>query len=236
MISSSILSLKCLKVGISSSILSLKCLKVGIRCMGSMYRQGSNFNIDWNTIINDNDNSIDKNIQIETLKDMYVFSLKSLRYGSKSKQKSLSYGQSTLCAEDDAALLVLASLSLPLLGSPIRKNNFIMDDGIKKYGNRILSSNEKVTILKRLKLRVLSNIPMAYLVYAAYQQGEYFYVNNNVIIPRSFIGEILANQHLKSLVDIKNINYVCDLCTGSGALAILTTKYLPKVKNVIRSV
>ena len=97
------------------------------KCNNSIiYRLFSNYyNIDWNTIINENDNSIDKSlsIQIDTLQDIYECSLQSLRYVSSNnnnnnnnnnnKSKQLTNGQSTLCEEDDAALLILGTLSLP---------------------------------------------------------------------------------------------------------------------------
>ena len=193
-------------------------------------RSNSSNSIDWiNTTV---DNIVDnKSINIDTIKDIYAFSLKSLRLNKSNKQQ-LSYGQSTLYEEDDASLLVLNSLSLPLLGSNITKNSFILDDGIKKYGSRMLTRDNKVTIITRLKQRIVNRIPMAYLVNGCYQQGEYFYVNNNVLIPRSFIGDVLADSNLSELMNIKTITKVCDLCTGTGALAILSTKYLPNVKKV----
>lgn len=208
------------------------------RCISSSYNQvnnsknsssSNNISIDWaNTTI---DNIIDnKSIILDTIKDVYDFSLRSLRLANKTKQ--LSFGQSTICEEDDASLLVLCSLSLPLLGSTITKNNYILDDGIKKYGNRILTRDNKVVLIDRLKQRIVNKVPIAYLVEGCYQQGEYFYINNNCIIPRSFIGEILADDDISSLFDVKTIENVCDLCTGTGALAILATKYLPKVRKV----
>jgi len=183
--------------------------------------------IDWNnttidSIVDNKSNSLD------TVRDMYEFSLRSLRLHNRM----LSYGQSTLCEEDDASLLVLNSLSLPLLGSSMTKNNFILDDGIKKYSSRILTRSNKVDIIKKLQQRIVNKTPIAYLVNGCYQQGEYFYVNNNVIIPRSFIGEILADKNINELINIKSIENVCDVCTGSGALAILSKKYLHNVKKV----
>ena len=193
----------------------------------------SNSNMSIISSINWNNSTVDsivdnKKISLDTIRDIYEFSLRSLRLSNRS----LSYGQSTLCEEDDASLLVLSSLSLPLLGSNMTKNNFILDDGIKKYSSKILTRSNKIDIIKRLQQRIVNKTPIAYLVNGCYQQGEYFYVNNNVIIPRSFIGEILADKNINELIDIKNIENVCDVCTGSGALAILSKKYLPNVKKV----
>src|SRR4029077_19121678 len=71
--------------------------------------------------------------------------------------------------------------------------------------------------------------PAAYLVRKTYVQGVPFYVDERVIVPRSFIGELLAGDLFDEdgLIDPAGIGRVLDLCTGSGALAVLAALRFP---------
>jgi ribosomal protein L3 glutamine methyltransferase len=76
--------------------------------------------------------------------------------------------------------------------------------------------------------RVATRKPASYLLNKAYLQGIPFYVDERVIVPRSFIAEILCDDDCFSLIaDPDNITRVLDLCTGSGCLAILAAYLFP---------
>ena len=80
--------------------------------------------------------------------------------------------------------------------------------------------------------RVTSRKPAAYLVNKIYLRGLPFYVDERVIVPRSFIGELLdshfgggSDDDGGSLIeDPGSVKHVLDLCTGSGGLAVDISK------------
>ena len=79
--------------------------------------------------------------------------------------------------------------------------------------------------------RIATRKPAAYLVNKMYMLGQPFYVDERVIVPRSFIGELL-DSHFGSeagslIEDPSDIRRVLDLCTGSGCLAILAAQRFP---------
>lgn len=169
-----------------------------------------------------------------------------------SNYKQLKYGQSTLDSGEDAALLVLETLNIPLQGSiPVkqklegRKGNMQktqwIDLGIQKNAEKILTPRETNLILARLEERVSQRKPVAYIVGAAYQQGFRFQVDERVLIPRSFIGEIISSmarieeeEGSDDLpFDIRQVHHILDLCCGCGALGILASKFFPNVKKLV---
>ena len=61
--------------------------------------------------------------------------------------------------------------------------------------------------------------------------GDYrFYIDDRVIVPRSFIAELLQEQLSPWVEDPWAINNALDLCTGSGCLAILTALAFPEAQ------
>jgi ribosomal protein L3 glutamine methyltransferase len=91
-----------------------------------------------------------------------------------------------------------------------------------------VTAAEAKQILGLIEQRVTSRKPAAYLVNKIYLRGRAFYVDERVIVPRSFIGELL-DSHLSgedgSLIeDPAAVESVLDLCTGSGCLAILAAQ------------
>jgi ribosomal protein L3 glutamine methyltransferase len=68
-------------------------------------------------------------------------------------------------------------------------------------------------------------------------RGLPFYVDERVIVPRSFIGELLdshfgpSDEQDGSLIDDPgSVQNVLDLCTGSGCLAILAAHKFPRAR------
>ena len=125
------------------------------------------------------------------------------------------FGQGTLTAFDEAAWLVLWRLGLPL-----HKLDLV--------------SNQAVTPIKRAQVaallgaRISSRKPLAYLTNEAWLQGVPFYVDERVIIPRSFIAELIVDENIDPWLSEKT-NRVLDLCTGNGSLAVLAAMAYPDV-------
>jgi ribosomal protein L3 glutamine methyltransferase len=152
----------------------------------------------------------DSQTQFEELHTLRDF----LRYAvSRFNQAELAYGHGTDNAYDEAAFLVLESLHLPI-------------DNLEPFLDARLLSEEKRRLAALIEARVTTRKPLPYLLNKAYIQGVPFYVDERVIVPRSYIGEIMAGDmfagHEDSLIPEPNREEtILDLCTGSACLAIL---------------
>ena len=140
-----------------------------------------------------------------------------LRYAvSRFSEAGLSYGHGTLNALDEAVFLILESLHLPI-------------GDVNPFADARLTLPERRMLLARIAERIATRKPAPYLLRRAYIGAEAFYVDERVIIPRSFIGELLLSGTItgeaSSLIpDSAGISSVLDLCTGSGCLAILAAQ------------
>lgn len=143
-----------------------------------------------------------------TVRDFLRFSV------SRFHQAQLFFGHGSSDAYDEAVYLILHTLHLPL-------------DTLEPFLDAKLTPAERSEVLNILERRVEQRIPAAYLTHEALL-GEYrFYVDERVIVPRSFIAELLRNQFSPWLADAESVNSVLDLCTGSGCLAILAAEAFP---------
>jgi ribosomal protein L3 glutamine methyltransferase len=77
-----------------------------------------------------------------------------------------------------------------------------------------------------LDRRIRERIPLAYLLNEAWLDGRRFYVDRRVIVPRSFISELLR-ERLRPWLR-RPVRRALDLCTGSGCLAVLLASAFPK--------
>jgi ribosomal protein L3 glutamine methyltransferase len=68
--------------------------------------------------------------------------------------------------------------------------------------------------------------PLAYLIHEAWLGDHRFYVDERVIVPRSFIAELLRDR-LRPWIS-RPVRRALDLCTGSGCLAILLALTFPR--------
>lgn len=128
----------------------------------------------------------------------------------------LAYGHGTGSALDEAAFLILEALRLPV-------------DDVNPWLDARLLESERRRLEELITARVETRVPAAYLVGAAYIQGRRFEIDRSVIIPRSYIGELLAASRLvDALEDVDAVTSVLDLCTGSGCLAILAAEAYPE--------
>jgi ribosomal protein L3 glutamine methyltransferase len=128
----------------------------------------------------------------------------------------LSFGHGTTNAFDEAVWLMLWSLKQPLHDL----------DSIK---NRPLVGKESEEFATLLRARIESRKPAAYLTKEAWLQGLPFYVDERVIVPRSFIAELIADESIDPWLS-DDTQHALDLCTGNGSLAVLTALAWPDLQ------
>jgi ribosomal protein L3 glutamine methyltransferase len=76
--------------------------------------------------------------------------------------------------------------------------------------------------------RARERIPLAYLLKEAWLDGRRFYVDRRVIVPRSYISELLRDRLRPWLR--RPVRRALDLCTGSGCLAVLLARAFPRAR------
>ncbi|MCA0245660.1 MAG: 50S ribosomal protein L3 N(5)-glutamine methyltransferase [Proteobacteria bacterium] len=140
-----------------------------------------------------------------TLGDFFHFAVRRFR------QARLSYGHGTTNAVDEAAFLVLEALRLPI-------------HRIDPWLDLKPTPAEGARLLTLIDARISLRMPAPYLLGAAYMQGVRFHIDRRALIPRSFIGDMLAG----GVLPVAKPRRILDLCTGSGCLAILAALAFPR--------
>jgi ribosomal protein L3 glutamine methyltransferase len=140
--------------------------------------------------------------QFSTVRDL-------LRYAvTRFNSAKLFFGHGTNNAFDEAAYLILHTLSLPL-------------DQLEPFLDAKLLPEEIERVLKLIERRTKDRVPAAYLTNEAWLGGYRFYVDERVIVPRSFIAELIPEQFSPWVADPDSVENILELCTGSGCLPIL---------------
>ena len=147
---------------------------------------------------------------LDTLGEIFRFAQRRFRAAR------LGYGHGTTNARDEAAFLVLEALHLPI-------------DRLDPYLDLRPTPAERARLLALIDARVSLRMPAPYLVGAAYMHGVRFHTDRRALIPRSFIGDLLADGPLP-IGDPRKVRRVLDLCTGSGCLAILAALAFPRAR------
>jgi ribosomal protein L3 glutamine methyltransferase len=138
-----------------------------------------------------------------------------LRYAvSRFNAAGLVFGHGTLDAFDEAAYLVLFALSLPI-------------DRLEPFMEAAVLDTERAAVLDLIEQRIARRVPAPYLTHEAWLHGRRFYVDERVIVPRSFIGELFNDGLAPWVSDPYAVEWVLDMCTGSGCLAILAAETFP---------
>ena len=141
-----------------------------------------------------------------------------LRYAvSRFNAARLFFGHGSDNAWDEAVYLTLHTLSLPL-------------DRLEPFLDARLLPHERQALLEIYRRRCEDRLPAAYLTNEAWLGEHHFYVDDRVIVPRSFIAELLEEQLAPWIEDPWAIESALDLCTGSGCLAILTALAFPEAQ------
>lgn len=146
--------------------------------------------------------------QLRTVRDLLRFAV------SRFTEANLYFGHGTTNAYDEAAYLVLHTLRLPL-------------DTLEPFLDSAVTASELETVLAIIEKRARERIPAAYLTREAWLGDFRFYVDERVIVPRSFIAELLREQLNPWVSDPDSVTEALDLCTGSGCLAVLMAHAFP---------
>ncbi len=147
--------------------------------------------------------------ELATIGDWWRFAVSSLA------RVNAQYGQGTEDAGQDAVFLVLGALDLPL-------------DSFEQMHSYSLTGYERKHVFNALRRRVVDRVPTAYVLGFVEQMGLRFEVDERVLIPRSFIGELLDKGLPDFIPEPDQIDAVLDLCAGSGCLAILAAHAFPE--------
>ncbi|KXS33140.1 MAG: 50S ribosomal protein L3 glutamine methyltransferase [Candidatus Gallionella acididurans] len=145
---------------------------------------------------------------LHTVRDILRFTV------SRFNQAKLFFGHGSDDAYDEAVYLILHTLHLPL-------------DRLEPFLDARLTDSERAEVLGIIQRRVEKRIPAAYLTHQALLGDFSFYVDERVIVPRSFIAELLLEQLSPWIAEPESVNNVLDMCTGSGCLAILAAHVFP---------
>jgi ribosomal protein L3 glutamine methyltransferase len=138
---------------------------------------------------------------------------------ARLKSAGVSFGHGTTNAFDEAAWLVLFSLGLPL-------------DALEERARRELSAADEAAAVALVTQRIETRRPAAYLTKEAWLQNVPFYVDERVIVPRSFIAELLVDAEGDGTLDAwlsDRTTKLLDLCTGNGSLAVIAALAYPEV-------
>lgn len=139
-----------------------------------------------------------------------------LRYAvSRFNASGLFYGHGTTNAYDEAAWLLLHTLHL-------------QHEQLVTFFDARLTSDERTGFAAIIEQRVGERMPAAYLTHEAWLRDYRFYVDQRVIVPRSYFADLIFDDAFSPwLRNREAVGKVLDLCTGSGCLAILLADAYP---------
>jgi ribosomal protein L3 glutamine methyltransferase len=154
---------------------------------------------------------IDAQANLRTLRDV-------LRYAvTRFNEAELFYGHGQSDAFEEAAFIVMRTLKLPI-------------ERLEFFADAYLTHAEIHELLQAIDRRIKKRLPAAYLLNEAWLRGYKFYVDERVIVPRSYIGELLDEGLAPWVQDRAVVGDVLDMCTGSGCLAIMAADVFPNAK------
>src|SRR5262245_36770660 len=146
--------------------------------------------------------------ELETVRDWLRWAVS--RFG----EAKLVFGHGTTNAYDEAVYLILHALHLPL-------------DRLEPFLDARLTAAERSELAALFARRIDERIPAAYLTGEAWLGEFRFHVDPRVLIPRSYIAELLPDGLGAHVGDAFAVRSALDLCTGSGCLAIVMAHAYP---------
>ncbi len=148
------------------------------------------------------------NHPFQTLRDLLRHAI------TRFNTEGLFFGHGSSNAYDEAAYLLLHTLKLPI-------------DKLDPFLDARLLPEEISALLKVIERRAIDRVPAAYITNEAWLGDYRFHVDERVIVPRSFIAELIPEQFQPWVQDPWAVSDVLELCTGSGCLAILMADAFP---------
>lgn len=146
--------------------------------------------------------------ELFTIRDWVRFAV------SRFEESEIFFGHGTDNSYDEAVWLVLRALHLPM-------------DTLDNFQDAVITQKERQHLAFLIEQRVTKRIPTAYLLREAWLQGFKFYVDERVIVPRSFIAELLPEGLAPWIEYPEMVESAVDICTGSGCLGVLLADAYP---------
>jgi ribosomal protein L3 glutamine methyltransferase len=146
--------------------------------------------------------------ELFTIRDWLRFTV------SQFEESGIFFGHGADNSYDEAVWLILSALHLP-------------HDTLDNFLDAVITESERKHLAHLIEQRITKRTPTAYLVREAWLRGYKFYVDERVIVPRSFIAELLEDG-LQPWVEYPElVNTAVDICTGSGCLGVLLADAFP---------
>ncbi len=151
--------------------------------------------------------------ELFTIRDWLRFTV------SQFEEAEIFFGHGTDNSYDEAVWLVMSALHLP-------------HDTLNNFLDAVITEQERKHLAHLIEQRITKRTPTAYLVREAWLRGFKFYIDERVIVPRSFIAELLEPAELpwalQEWIEYPElIHSAADICTGSGCLGILLANAFP---------
>jgi ribosomal protein L3 glutamine methyltransferase len=132
-----------------------------------------------------------------------------IRIGAQQlEQAGVALGQGTQDTLSEARWLALECLGMPVDSPP-------------RALRRTLTASQVAAVRAMFSRRIDERLPAAYLTGRAWLKGYAFRVDPRVIIPRSFLAELLLRRFSPWISDPDRVETILDVCTGSGCLAVI---------------
>ena len=146
--------------------------------------------------------------ELFTIRDWLRFTV------SRFEESEIFFGHGTDNAYDEAVWLILSALHLP-------------HDTLHNFLDAVITEPERKHLAHLIERRITERVPTAYLLHEAWLHGFKFYVDERVIVPRSFIAELLEESLSPWIEYPELIHSAADICTGSGCLGVLLAHAFP---------
>jgi ribosomal protein L3 glutamine methyltransferase len=146
--------------------------------------------------------------ELFTIRDWLRFTV------SRFEESDIFFGHGTDNAYDEAVWLIMSALHLP-------------HDTLHNFLDAVITVAERKQLAHLIERRITEHIPTAYLLREAWLHGLKFYVDERVIVPRSFIAELLEDGLLPWIEYPELVESAADICTGSGCLGVLLAQTYP---------
>jgi ribosomal protein L3 glutamine methyltransferase len=126
----------------------------------------------------------------------------------------LSYGHGAIDAQSEALWIISKQLQISP-SDALKQLQAPLDQGL--YDAALAVANERIQTRK----------PLAYILEEAWLMGVPFHCNEQTIVPRSWIAELITEGALEPWLPADG--RALDLCTGNGSLAVLLALSCPDI-------